>query len=79
MMLFYFSFGGALTFGAWMVVQGKYTAGQILTVFFSVLIGAMSVGQASPSLNAIGKAQGAAHKMYETIARVTIEPSLKIL
>lgn len=42
----------------------------MLTVFFSVLIGAFALGQAGPAMEATSKAQGAAYKIFETIERV---------
>lgn len=37
--------------------------------FFSVLFAAFSIGQASPSLEALARGQGAAAKIFETIDR----------
>jgi ATP-binding cassette subfamily B (MDR/TAP) protein 1 len=52
------------------------TGGDVFAVFFSVLVGAFALGQASPSLEAIGKGLGLAHKIFETIDRQSeIDPS----
>jgi ATP-binding cassette subfamily B (MDR/TAP) protein 1 len=52
------------------------SGGDVLAVFFAVLIGAFALGQASPSVEAIGKGQGVAYKIFETIERASeIDPS----
>ncbi len=38
--------------------------GTVLNVFFAIIIGAFSLGNAGPNLSGIGNAQGAAHKVY---------------
>ena len=43
-----------------------------MTVFFSVLIGAMSIGIAGPYMEAFAKGQGAAAKIFATIDRRTL-------
>ncbi|XP_057195494.1 ATP-dependent translocase ABCB1 [Triplophysa rosa] len=45
----------------------NYTIGRVITVFFSVMIGAFSLGQAAPNLESIAKARGAAYEVYKTI------------
>uniref|UniRef100_A0A8L0DRM6 ATP-binding cassette sub-family B member 5 n=1 Tax=Oncorhynchus mykiss TaxID=8022 RepID=A0A8L0DRM6_ONCMY len=45
----------------------NYTIGKTITVFFSVMIGAFSLGQGAPNLEAIAKARGAAYEVYNTI------------
>jgi ATP-binding cassette subfamily B (MDR/TAP) protein 1 len=44
-------------------VNNCTTGGAVITVFWSVLIGAMAVGQAAPSLTKIAEARGAARKV----------------
>ena len=39
-------------------------------VFFSILFGAMSLGQAGPSMEAIATAKGAAYQVFHIIDRV---------
>ncbi|KAK1861869.1 hypothetical protein I4F81_004448 [Pyropia yezoensis] len=51
------------------VRRGDMQAGDTFTVFFSVLIGAMGVGQAQPSVSAINAARGAAPRIFEQIDR----------
>ncbi|KAJ8004768.1 hypothetical protein DPEC_G00139710 [Dallia pectoralis] len=45
----------------------NYTIGRTITVFFCVMIGAFSLGQGAPNLEAIAKARGAAYEVYRTI------------
>ncbi|XP_051999325.1 ATP-dependent translocase ABCB1 isoform X6 [Xyrauchen texanus] len=45
----------------------NYTIGRVITVFFSVMIGAFSLGQGAPNLESIAKARGAAYEVYKTI------------
>ncbi|XP_031432825.1 ATP-dependent translocase ABCB1-like [Clupea harengus] len=45
----------------------NYSIGRVITVFFSVLIGAFALGQGVPNLESIAKARGAAYEVYKTI------------
>ena len=45
-------------------------AGDVLTVFFAILIGASFLGQAGPNLQKLVQAQGAAGAVYDVIERV---------
>ncbi|KAL9325737.1 hypothetical protein ACSQ67_006382 [Phaseolus vulgaris] len=63
------SYGLAIWFGAKMIIEKGYTGGEVVTVIMAVLIGSMSLGQASPSLSAFSAGQAAAFKMFETIKR----------
>ncbi|KAL6470866.1 hypothetical protein MHYP_G00195160 [Metynnis hypsauchen] len=45
----------------------NYTIGNVITVFFSVMIGAYSLGQGAPNLDSIAQARGAAFPIYNTI------------
>ncbi|XP_015281625.1 PREDICTED: ATP-binding cassette sub-family B member 5 [Gekko japonicus] len=44
-----------------------YNIGTVLIVFFSVLIGVFSIGQASPNLESLANARGAAYEVYKII------------
>jgi ATP-binding cassette subfamily B (MDR/TAP) protein 1 len=46
-----------------------WTGGDVLTVFFSVLIGGMSLGQAGPGIQSLMDARVAVSKMSETLDR----------
>ncbi|KAI8928866.1 P-loop containing nucleoside triphosphate hydrolase protein [Entophlyctis helioformis] len=57
------------------LIPNDMNGGQVLNVFFAIIIGAFSLGNATPHLSAIGTAQGAAFKIFETIDRVSpIDP-----
>ncbi|KAL2917729.1 hypothetical protein HK105_202602 [Polyrhizophydium stewartii] len=58
------------------LIPDSMNAGQVLNVFFAVIIGAFSLGNATPHIAAIGTAQGAAYHIFETIDRQSpIDPS----
>ena len=46
-----------------------FTGGQILSVFFAVIIGAFAMGQAGPNIESTANAQGAASFIYKVIDR----------
>lgn len=48
----------------------RYDASSLLVVFFSVLMGAMNVGQATPYVEAFSVARGAAAQIFDIIDRV---------
>ncbi|XP_040292276.1 ATP-dependent translocase ABCB1-like isoform X2 [Bufo bufo] len=47
-----------------------YSIGKVLIVFFSVLIGTFSLGQAAPNLESISNARGAAYEVYKVIRKL---------
>ena len=53
-----------------LVQDDEMTAGDVLTVFFSVLMGAMNVGQAAPYVEAFMTAKAAAAKIFHVIDRI---------
>ncbi|CAN9498350.1 unnamed protein product [Ophioblennius macclurei] len=66
-----FWYGSTLVLGS-----QEYTPGTLLQVFFGVLVAAMSLGQASPCLEAFAAGRGAATIIFETIDR---EPEIDCL
>lgn len=50
--------------------EGDYTAGRLLIVFFSIVTGAIAIGQAGPNIQAISTARGACHLIFSIIDRV---------
>uniref|UniRef100_A0A5F8HBD6 Multidrug resistance protein 1 n=1 Tax=Monodelphis domestica TaxID=13616 RepID=A0A5F8HBD6_MONDO len=66
-LLIYASYALAFWYGTSLILSGEYTIGNVLTVFFSVLIGAFSIGQASPSIEAFANARGAAYEIFKII------------
>ncbi|CAN8324554.1 unnamed protein product, partial [Cochlearia groenlandica] len=63
------SYGFAIWYGSKLMIEKGYDGGQVISVIFSVLAGGMSLGQASPCLNAFGSGQAATFKMFKTIKR----------
>ncbi|XP_043814997.1 ABC transporter B family member 4 isoform X2 [Manihot esculenta] len=59
----------AVWFGAKLILEKGYSGGQVINVIVAVLIGSMSLGQASPCMRAFASGQAAAYKMFETINR----------
>ena len=59
----------AMWYGSVLVRQSDYSGGQVLTVFFAILIGGFSLGQAAPHAQAIWKGLGAARSIFEIIKR----------
>ncbi|XP_072507688.1 ATP-dependent translocase ABCB1 isoform X2 [Notamacropus eugenii] len=66
-LLIYASYALAFWYGTTLIIAEEYTIGEVLTVFFSVLIGAFSIGQASPSIEAFANARGAAYGVFKII------------
>uniref|UniRef100_H3BX23 ATP-binding cassette, sub-family B (MDR/TAP), member 4 n=1 Tax=Tetraodon nigroviridis TaxID=99883 RepID=H3BX23_TETNG len=66
-LMIYLSYALAFWYGSTLILNQEYTIGNLLTVFFVVLIGAFSVGQTSPNIQTFASARGAAHKVYAII------------
>ncbi|XP_062979735.1 ATP-dependent translocase ABCB1-like isoform X1 [Elgaria multicarinata webbii] len=49
--------------------RDTYDIGTVLIVFFSVVIGAFSIGQASPNLKHVASARGAAYEVFKIIRK----------
>ncbi|KAJ2400530.1 hypothetical protein GGI23_001978 [Coemansia sp. RSA 2559] len=68
-----FAVYGVYALGFWyggrLVRQGAMSPARVLNVFFALLIGGFSLGNAAPSITAVASARGAAIKVYETIDR----------
>lgn len=71
LLVMFSSYGLALWVGSIFIVNdiGGYTGGKVMSVLFAVLIGGMSLGQASPNLSAFASGKAAAYKIFEVIAR----------
>lgn len=52
------------------VYEGTMEGGTVMTVFFSVMMGSMALGQAGPLLGTIASARMAAGILYNVIDRV---------
>ncbi|XP_048366711.1 ATP-dependent translocase ABCB1 isoform X2 [Sphaerodactylus townsendi] len=66
-LLIYASYSLAFWYGSTLVLYEGYSIGKILTVFFAVLIGAFSIGQATPNIEAFANARGAAYAVFNII------------
>eukprot|EP01055_Gregarina_sp_Pseudo9_P000372 Gregarina_sp_Pseudo_9__371@NODE_123_length_4124_cov_11_292044_g115_i0_p1_GENE_NODE_123_length_4124_cov_11_292044_g115_i0NODE_123_length_4124_cov_11_292044_g115_i0_p1_ORF_typecomplete_len1300_score320_30ABC_membrane/PF00664_23/5_1e50ABC_membrane/PF00664_23/5e50ABC_tran/PF00005_27/1_3e43ABC_tran/PF00005_27/8_6e41SMC_N/PF02463_19/84SMC_N/PF02463_19/1_8e05SMC_N/PF02463_19/2_1e02SMC_N/PF02463_19/1e06AAA_21/PF13304_6/1_7e05AAA_21/PF13304_6/0_00042AAA/PF00004_29/0_0013AAA/PF00004_29/3_5e05AAA_15/PF1317 len=56
-------------YGGRLVVNEGFTGGKVLGVFFCVIMAAFSLGQAGPSVTALGKAAGAVDTMHKLVTR----------
>lgn len=65
----------AMWYGSVLVRTSDYSGGQVLTVFFAILIGGFSLGQAAPHVAAISKGLGGAKKIFDVIKR---EPKMDV-
>ncbi|XP_048881500.1 ATP-binding cassette, sub-family B (MDR/TAP), member 4 [Brienomyrus brachyistius] len=66
-LIIYMSYALAFWYGSTLILANEYTIGSLLTVFFSVIIGAFAIGQTSPNIQAFASARGAAHKVFAII------------
>ncbi|XP_043365314.1 ATP-dependent translocase ABCB1-like isoform X2 [Dermochelys coriacea] len=66
-LLIYASYALAFWYGATLILSDDYSIGKVLTVFFAILIGAFSVGQTAPSVEAFANARGAAYTVFNII------------
>ena len=57
-------------FGGYLVAEELGQSGDVITVFFAILIGAFYIGQAGPNMLYLTEAMGAAGEIYNTIDRV---------
>ncbi|CAJ0573778.1 unnamed protein product, partial [Mesorhabditis spiculigera] len=62
----------AFYIGVGWVHGGEINPGQLLTVFFAVMMGSMALGQAGPQFAVLGAAKGAAASIYEVLDRVPL-------
>uniref|UniRef100_A0A8C6YQ13 Phosphatidylcholine translocator ABCB4-like n=1 Tax=Nothoprocta perdicaria TaxID=30464 RepID=A0A8C6YQ13_NOTPE len=65
--LIYASYALAFWYGTTLILSHEYTLGKVFTVFFSILVGAFSVGQTAPSMEAFANARGAAYAIFSII------------
>ncbi|KAG9035874.1 GTPase-activating protein [Tulasnella sp. UAMH 9824] len=66
----YASYALAFSFGTTLILQGRADAGLVVNVFFSIIIGAFSLSNMAPELQAVTMGQAAAAKLFLTIDRV---------
>lgn len=59
----------AFYYGSKLIRDGEISPGQVMTVFFAIVMGAMGIGQAAPSLAAFSAGRGAAVTVYDILNR----------
>eukprot|EP00073_Rattus_norvegicus_P035735 XP_008760911.1 PREDICTED: multidrug resistance protein 1 isoform X2 [Rattus norvegicus] len=72
-LLVYASYALAFWYGTSLVLSNEYSIGQVLTVFFSILLGTFSIGHLAPNIEAFANARGAAYEIFKIIDN---EPSI---
>nr|POF23278.1 abc transporter b family member 11 [Quercus suber] len=65
----YTSYGLAIWYGSKLILSKKYNGGDVLNVIMAIIIGSMSLGEASPCMSVFFTGKAAAYKMFETIKR----------
>ncbi|RUS83275.1 hypothetical protein EGW08_008955 [Elysia chlorotica] len=63
----YVMFAGVMWFGLWLIQNDGLEPGSILQVFFGVLIGSVSLGNAFNNLESMSNARGAAVRVFKII------------
>ncbi|KAJ3406830.1 GTPase-activating protein [Chytridiales sp. JEL 0842] len=69
-MVIYFAYALAFYYGSVLLQDNLIDAGTVVNVFFSVLIGAFSLGQIAPEMQAIMLGVGAGTKIFYTLNRI---------
>lgn len=70
-LIIYLNYGLAFWMGSRFLVDGQITLSHILTILMSVMIGAFSLGNVAPNIQAFTTAISAAAKIFNTIDRVS--------
>ncbi|KAL1745562.1 P-loop containing nucleoside triphosphate hydrolase protein [Schizophyllum fasciatum] len=68
----YAAYALAFSFGTTLILRGQADPEIVINVFFSIIIGAFSMGLLPPEMQAVSQARGAAAKLYATIDRVPV-------
>ncbi|XP_035174714.1 ATP-binding cassette sub-family B member 5 isoform X4 [Oxyura jamaicensis] len=78
--LIFGSYALAFWYGTKLTAEEKenYDIGHVLIVFFSVLVGTFSLGQAAPNLESVSNARGAAYEVYRIINKILKGLNLKV-
>ncbi|XP_014681412.1 PREDICTED: multidrug resistance protein 1-like [Priapulus caudatus] len=69
MVVIFSSYALAFWYGSKMIVSGKISPGDVFTVFFAVMVGSFSLGNAAPHMSTVATAKGAAATIYNIIDR----------
>ncbi|GBL74148.1 Multidrug resistance protein 1 [Araneus ventricosus] len=77
-LVLYGSYALAFWYGAELVLANKMTPGDVFSVFFAVMIGSFSLGNAMPQLTSVATAKGSAGSIFNIINTVPkIDPYSK--
>ncbi|CAN6553296.1 unnamed protein product [Malus baccata var. baccata] len=74
MLVIFCSYALAVWYGSKMIIKHGYNGGQVINVIFALMTGGMSLGQASPSLNAFASGKAAAYKIIGTHDELARDP-----
>ncbi|GES94504.1 ABC multidrug transporter Mdr1 [Rhizophagus clarus] len=66
----YSTYALAFWYGSTLIFKGELNSGDVVNVFFAVLLGAFALGNIAPDIQAFSFAIGAGSKIFETINRV---------
>ncbi|KAF3967837.1 hypothetical protein CMV_008211 [Castanea mollissima] len=69
LLIMFCSYALAVWYGAKLIIEKGYNGGQVFNIILAIMMGGMSLGQTSPSMNAFASGQAAAYKMFDTIKR----------
>ncbi|XP_031286062.1 ABC transporter B family member 9-like [Pistacia vera] len=69
------TYGLAIWYGSKLIIEKGYAGGDIINIVMAIMMGGISLGQTSPSINAFAAGQAAAYKMFDTIKRT---PSIDV-
>ncbi|GFQ83988.1 ATP-dependent translocase ABCB1 [Trichonephila clavata] len=69
-LILYGSYALAFWYGSELVFANKMTPGDVFSVFFAVMIGSFSLGNAMPQLTAVATAKGSAKTIFDIINKV---------
>jgi len=63
------SYGLAIWYGGKLILSKGYSGGDVINILFSIMTGAMSLGNATPCMAAFAEGQSAAYRLFATIKR----------
>ncbi|XP_035220958.1 ATP-dependent translocase ABCB1-like [Stegodyphus dumicola] len=69
-LVLYGAYALAFWYGSELISAGKMTPGDVFSVFFAVMIGSFSLGNAMPHMTAVSTAKGSAAKVFQIIETV---------
>ncbi|TVU35426.1 hypothetical protein EJB05_17314, partial [Eragrostis curvula] len=63
------SYGLAIWYGCKLILRRGYTGGDIISILFAIMMGAISLGNSAPCMAAFAQGQSAAYRLFATITR----------